>query len=129
MSPLGNIEVKLTGVGTLETLTASLARKAGTVGTRGAQVVRRNAARIEQLSKQLVPVDTGATKNSIGVDTAGDGRFAAITATIGPTTGYAHFLERGTSRRAPRPFMVPALNRVTPGFVADCEALAGDVDA
>lgn len=125
---MAGIEISISGLGELDTLTAPLKRAGGSVGAKGAKVVRRNAARVERFGKQYVSVDTGATKNSIGVDTTGDGRLGEIGAEIGPTTDWAPFLERGTSRMPPYAFMGPAFDRVQPDFVADCEALVADID-
>jgi len=68
-------------------------------------VIKVAAFNIEKDGKQRVAVDTGATKNSIFV-TFDDGGFSA---SIGPTTEYAPFIEFGTHRMTARPFMIPAL--------------------
>lgn len=77
-----------------------------------AVAVRKAALDVQAGAQQLVPVDTGATKNSIGVDLAASG--ATLSATIGPTTNYAPYLEFGTVHMAPRPFMGPAADAVAP---------------
>lgn len=76
---------------------------------------------IEATAKTLVPVDTGATKNSIGVDVYDD----RIGGEVGPTTHYAPYLENGTARMAPRPFMDPAGRKHIPDWVRAIED-AGD---
>lgn len=55
---------------------------------------------------------TGATANSISASMVN-----ATTAEVGPTTYYAKFVEDGTSRMAPKPFMGPAAERNTPAFL------------
>lgn len=55
---------------------------------------------------------TGATVNSISATMVN-----ATTAEVGPTTYYAKFVEDGTSRMAPKPFMGPAAERHEPAFL------------
>ena len=74
-------------------------------------VVAKTAFDLVALAQGRVPVDTGETKNSIGADIVG------LTAVIGPTTYYAPFLEYGTYKMPPRPFMGPAADQVEPGFI------------
>lgn len=68
-------------------------------------VVAIAAHNVERRAKDWVPVDTGATKNSILPRFSEGG----MVAEIGPTTAYAPFLEFGTRFMAARPFMIPAL--------------------
>lgn len=89
---------------------------------RASIVVRKTAADIVATAQQIVPVDTSATKQSIGADIEQGG----LVAEIGPTTHYAPYLEHGTSRMAPHAFMGPALDRHTPDFVEAMEQV-GDL--
>lgn len=107
-------------------LAADLKRQAdGRTGvTRKAKnIVSKVAHGIEATAKSLVRVDTGATKNSIGADISPDG----LHAEVGPTTSYSPYLEWGTSRMGPYPFMGPALDQWAPQFEAAVEQL-GDLD-
>jgi len=76
------------------------------------QIVAKAGFDVAEIADALVPVDTGATRNSIQslMDPGGMGT------TVGPATWYSPFLEFGTARMAPRPFMAPALTAVAPGF-------------
>ena len=74
-----------------EKLTDTVIRKVGFDTVAGAQ--------------SIVPVDTGNLKNSIGVD------FEELGFEAGPTASYGHFVERGTSRMSPRPYMRPAFDK------------------
>lgn len=112
------MDVSVSGVGDINTLAVEV--RGLRAGYRAAVVVTKTAHDIEATAKQFVPVDTGATRNSIGVDLSDAGR----SADIGPQTSYAEFLEFGTSRMAPRAFMGPALDRHTPDFIAALEAVA-----
>lgn len=85
--------------------------------------VRVFAHLVESNAKQIVAVDTGATRSSIGTDLVRvlDPDEFSSTATIGPQTEYAPHLELGTSRIAPRAFMGPSLDRYSGDFVNACE--------
>lgn len=89
--------------------------------------VDKSAFDVERIAKQNIVdkniIDTGATLNSVGVTRSGGGTFAR--AEIGPTTEYAPYLEEGTYRTPPRPFMAPAIDEVEPGFVAAMEQIGG----
>lgn len=102
-----------------------VARKAQRVVAKAAANVQRTgAATAQQLFKPPPEGDsTGATANSIGVDLEDGG----LAASIGPTTSYAPYLEFGTRRMSPRPFMGPALDAVEPSFTAAMEQLGGDI--
>ncbi|MDJ0321831.1 HK97-gp10 family putative phage morphogenesis protein [Pseudarthrobacter sp. PS3-L1] len=86
--------------------------QAGARATRlGPVVVMKTAKDIEGTAKTMAPVDTGNLKNSIGVERTGD-----FSAEIGPTANYGIYLELGTSRMAPQPFMAPAFDKHLPAF-------------
>jgi HK97 gp10 family phage protein len=77
---------------------------------------------IEDDAKHLVPVDTGALRDSIthtleamaGEVTAGN-----------DTVTYAQYVEYGTSRAAAQPFMRPSFERYAPSFLAELQAMIG----
>lgn len=108
------------------------------------QVIAKAAFDVQAGAQERVPVKTGATKSSIYVSIAGrsstysqgvgeaqtrrpgvmvsseeapEGE-AGLAARIGPSTSYAPLLEFGTHSRPARPYMVPSLERVRPGFEA-----------
>lgn len=70
-------------------------------------VVRKTGFDVVAHAQAIVPVDTGALKSSIGVDFDEHG-FEA-----GPTQEYGHYVEYGTSRMSPQPYMRPAFDRAT----------------
>lgn len=82
----------------------------------GRQAVRAGARAIAEEAKRLVPVDTGALRDSIVVKTLGEGegfREAKVQAVIGfekPASRRAHLTEFGTARAAARPFLRPAMD-------------------
>ena len=101
------------------------ARKAQQVVAKAAADVQRTGAATAQHLFKPPPegASTGATAYSIGVDLEDGG----LAASIGPTTSYAPYLEFGTRRMSPRPFMGPALDAVEPSFTAAMGQLGGDI--
>ncbi len=91
---------------------AELAGESKSLRARASQVVRKVAFDTEATAKQLAPVDTGNLRSSITTQVTGDG----LSATVVATASYAHWVESGTSRMAPQPFMGPATEQNTPLF-------------
>jgi HK97 gp10 family phage protein len=77
------------------------------------QVVRKVASDVEARAKQIVPVDTGATKNSIRAQTVNE-----LTSEVVVGTHYAAYLEFGTHKMPARPYLRPAVEAVRPAFEA-----------
>lgn len=75
--------------------------------------VKKTLFDIETDAKVLAPVDTGFLEGSIGTDVDADG----LGGGVGPTADYGHYVEGGTSRMAPQPYMGPAFDRRAPGLV------------
>lgn len=71
------------------------------------KVIKKTAFDVVAGAQALAPVDTGNLKSSIGADTDADGLgFGA-----GPTANYGYYVEYGTSRMGPQPYMRPAFDR------------------
>lgn len=93
-------------------LSADLGRASFKV-TQGAQtVLRATALSVERTAKQRAPVDTGNLRNSISTSISAGG----MTAEIGPTASYGVYVEYGTRRMSPQPYMGPALEANAPMF-------------
>lgn len=73
-------------------------------------VVAKSALDLVAEAKYDAPVDTGFLMGSIGADING------LEAEVGPTAHYGIYLELGTSRMAPQPYLFPALDRIAPTF-------------
>lgn len=101
---------------------AELRGQADTLVPRASAVVRKVAFDTEADAKRLAPVDTGNLRNSITTAVTGDGLTAAVVA----TASYAPFVELGTSRMAPQPFMGPATDRNKEAFYDAMAQLGGD---
>lgn len=98
----------------MDALLAALEGTVARVPAQASAITRKAALDIEAHAKTTVPVDTGATKNSIGVDITEDE--GSIEVVVGPQTWYAPLLEAGTERMPPRPFMGGAFDEVEPGW-------------
>lgn len=93
-------------------IAAQLRGESESLPARASVVVRKAAFDTEADAKRLAPVDTGMLRSSITTHVAGDGLTAGVVA----TASYAPFVEGGTSRMAPQPFMGPATDRNAPLF-------------
>ncbi|MFF3443645.1 HK97-gp10 family putative phage morphogenesis protein [Streptosporangium sp. NPDC002721] len=74
-------------------------------------------------AQALAPVDTGNLKSSIGVDFDVDG----LGFEAGPTASYGGYVEWGTSRMAPQPYMGPAWDKAEGPFIKAIESIGGRV--
>lgn len=111
----------------LNQLVATLADKTNGMDSRTSLVVRKSAFDIERIAKTLAPVDTGFLKNSIHT-VIQTNNFRVYSAEVIADANYASYVEYGTSRMAPQPYMQPALDRVSPGFIAAMTAIANPLD-
>lgn len=92
-------------------------RLLGALGEAGPRVVAgvrlvmdKTGHDVVRAAQQLAPVDTGHLRASIGVDIDPDGfGFEA-----GPTANYGHYVEFGTSRMSPQPYLFPAFDANLP---------------
>lgn len=73
-----------------------------------AQDLARRAIRVESEAKRRAPVLTGRLRSSISHAPGQDGR--GLYVDIGTNVAYARFVEFGTTRQRPRPYLRPALN-------------------
>lgn len=101
----------------LRELKADLGKLAARAVPVASRAVAKTAHDIEATAKQLAPVDTGNLQGSISTT------LTALTAEIGPTASYGDFVERGTSRMAPQPYMGPAADQHTPALEQAFDAL------
>lgn len=94
----------------LEGLAESMNDKAEDILSDTAEETRRTA-------KARVPVRTGRLKASIRTQKTAPLRREVIADSLkSPQDSYAIFVEKGTSRQAPQPYMAPAVDAAEPNF-------------
>lgn len=102
------------------------------------EIIAVGGHRVSAVAQTLAPVDTGALKNSIGVDVSG------LSFEAGPTAFYGDFVEQGTAPHLipnafgwgitvhhpgtpAEPYLAPAFDRIEPVTVAAFTQLAAGV--
>lgn len=104
----------------VDRLLTDLAKASEQVARRASQAIAKTAHDIEADAKILVPVDTGFLKNSISSD------IGELEAEVGPTAHYGGYVEEGTSRQSPQPYLRPAFDRRKEGLVKALDQIIGD---
>lgn len=74
---------------------------------RVATATRRGAEEIAKDAKNRVPVRSGKLRDAIHVEFKGDADWDVVAGDR--DAFYGHMVEHGTTRAAPRPFLIPAL--------------------
>jgi len=92
----------------------------GELRRQASAAIRKAAFDIEAHAKAVVPVDTGNLKNSIQTTMEDD-----LTAVVGTHVEYAPYVEFGTYKMSPRPYLGPAAEAVRPSLEADMKRLLG----
>jgi len=102
-------------------LDAELAAASAVVVKKVSTAIAKTALDIEADSKALCPVDTGFLRNSISSD------IKPLEAEIGPTAEYGAYVEYGTSRAGPQPYITPSFDRRSSSLVSAIEQAGGDI--
>ena len=105
-------------------LAADLTRAGVAARGKAARVVTKAGFDAVAIMQAEEPVDTGAMRNSTGVDLQAGG---TLTAVVGPTVFYAPFVAWGTSRMPPNPFDLRTAQRIGPVFEAAMAAVGADL--
>lgn len=90
----------------MASLQSRLPQIAAELRPRVSAAVKEAAERVAQDARQRAPVQTGALRDSIRAERTDAAQYTVIAGD--KDAFYAPFVEFGTSRTAPRPFMVPA---------------------
>ncbi len=112
-----NVEVDVSEVVALAGVLAAAGPKVATLTSAALTDV---ASRTVAVAKSAAPVDTGALRDSISSSGAGTER------NIGTSVRYARFVEYGTSKMGPRPFISPAANVAEQLLPAEIERAGAD---
>jgi len=72
--------------------------------------VAEQGAKVENAAKAIVPVDTGALRDSI--ELLVEGIATVATAWVGTTIRYGGYVEYGTSNTPAQPYLRPALDTI-----------------
>lgn len=109
-------------------LAAQLETASGRIGAPISAAVRKTALAIEADARAAAPEGpTGDLRDSIKATITGDGRGSVMSAEIAADVPYAGFVEEGTSKMAPQPFMMPAGDRRHPELGEAIDKAAGDL--
>jgi len=109
------MEIEILGLTELEDNLSNLEEK---LGKALAEALDKISEKIRDDAKGFAPVDTGALRKSIRTEKKGKLQVSIIAGgggVINPKTGrevdYAGYVEFGTSRMSPQPYMQPALEK------------------
>jgi HK97 gp10 family phage protein len=86
-------------------------------------IIRRNLESAADKARAIVPVDTGALRDSIRAEMTGqtEGRLSAG----GGGVDYAVYVHEGTSRMSARPFLAQAMDHQRGEFESDMRSIEG----
>lgn len=108
-------------------LSADLGGATARVGKKVADATRKSGQLLLNQTESRSPVDTGELAASWAITSSGDGRSGGMSVSVRSTVRQAFFQEYGTSKMAAQPSAGPALEAVTPGYVADLERISDEI--
>lgn len=111
------------GIDKTRRLAADLRGAAAGAPMLASMAVKKATFDIEAHAKEIAPFRFGFLKNSINSDFSSSNAYVAV-GRVGPTANYGAFLEFGTHKMAPRPYMGPATDAVEPLFNAAMQQIA-----
>lgn len=111
--------------GFVETL-ADLTQAAVTVPVRAEEKIAEVAERVESSAKDFAPKGSRSHEGedlAESIETTGEGTFREI----GPTARHGWFMENGTYKDAPQPYMGPALDKHEDELLSGLTEVAADI--
>lgn len=116
------------GIEELYKVEAELAAGKVRMLAKGPVVLRAATYRMQSYAMGAAPVDTGALRSSITVGFNGGLMAGWMEGMAGPEIRYGGYVEFGTERTRPQPYMGPALDRAAVEFEMGLAALADPLD-
>lgn len=116
------------GIEQLYKIEAELRNGKARMLTKGPVVLRAATFRLQAYAMGAAPVDTGALRQSITVGFNGGLMAGWMEGVAGPEIRYGGYVEWGTERTRPQPYMLPALDRAAAEFHAAIESMADPLD-
>lgn len=83
------------------------------------QIAKAQAEALKERAKELAPYRTGDLQRSISYGRVSNGY------QVGPTAFYGRFVELGTARLPPQPYLIPAAEEIEPRFIDAMRDAAG----
>jgi HK97 gp10 family phage protein len=112
----------------LEAFVEAIEHQAATISLEARGVAHRYAGLVARQARRIVPVRTGRLRESIHVTPETEAGFAGVAqAGVVADAPYAGFVEFGTSRMSPRPFLGPALAMYRREYVAELGRVAASL--
>ena len=91
------------------------------------QALQNGAVRLAERAREIVPVRTGhllaSIRTELGEDVEAESAFTPVQ--VIADTPYASFVEFGTSRMEPRPFLGPAAGEIEPEILEEVDRILG----
>ena len=109
----------------LAQLGVDLTTGSGRMKPQARAAVHKTARDIEADAKHMAPVRTGNLRNSITTEATDVA--SLVEAVVGPTAEYGAFVEFGTSRQSPQPYLGPAADNRLPGLEAALAEIGANI--
>lgn len=111
----------MSGADDMNRLAADLTTSGLIAGARAGKAVSKALHDIQAGAQTRTPVDTGFLRSSISTEMQASG--TTIRGEVGPTANYGRYVEEGTSRQRPQPYLRPATDAVLPSYEAALEQI------
>src|SRR5690606_11019204 len=110
----------------LDAVVTEFTLRAAKVSPEAGKVAVEYAGKAAQLMRDKVPIGSGETLGSISADSSPTVSMGGGYAAAGPEWFVARFLEYGTVKMSPRPFVAPAADQILGPFAEALGDIVGD---